>query len=187
MSLLPDRNISRGSVWRRCRGSAAAAADKHSHTETPQQTPPTAGTPRSASCVHFSEGRCGFVTCRRNNPTHKHHKLAIERTIFTATHSTNSTLLTIYDTCNLMLASAELDNQHALTVCSSTLTYCVAPSNPAAHTHTHSVTHCGVYRVCVSLLQETIEVIDLSHCMQNFNLRMSFLFFLFFFFSLFSG
>lgn len=46
----------------------------------------------------------GFVTCLRYNPTHteiRNHKLAIERTIFMATHSTNSTLLTIHDMRNL--------------------------------------------------------------------------------------
>lgn len=80
----------------------AAAEGKHSHTEPPQsRLLPTAGTLRSALCVHFSKGRCGFVTCRRYNPTHRNHKLAIERTIFMVTRSTNSTLLTIYDMCNL--------------------------------------------------------------------------------------
>lgn len=46
----------------------------------------------------------GFVTCLRYNPTHteiRNHKLAIERTIFMVTHSTNSTLLTIHDMRNL--------------------------------------------------------------------------------------
>ncbi len=81
---------------------AASAQSKHSHTEPPQsRLLPTAGTFRSALCVHFSRGRCGFVTCRRNNPTQRNHKLAIERTIFMVTRSTNSTLLTIYDMCNL--------------------------------------------------------------------------------------
>lgn len=66
----------------------------------------------------------GFVTCLRNNPTHtqkRNHKLAIERTIFMATHSTNSTLLTIHDMRNPTWTSAfaESDNQHALIVSSS--------------------------------------------------------------------
>lgn len=44
---------------------------KHSHTRTAAQTPLDRWNVTSALCVcvHFSKGRCGLVTCRRNNPT----------------------------------------------------------------------------------------------------------------------
>lgn len=51
----------------RLTSDSAASECKHSHTELL----PAAGTPAPASSLHFSKWWCGFLTCRRNNPTQK--------------------------------------------------------------------------------------------------------------------
>jgi len=73
-------------------------------SNTAKQTPPDRWNVKISPVCAFQQRAVWFCHMPgRNNPTHtkKNHKLAIERTIFMVTHLTNSTLLTIYNMCNL--------------------------------------------------------------------------------------